>query len=207
MLYQDQVIEVIRALGMDAEGLNAILKALKASNKNVAEAGRTLNHYQREVATLAQAAGFSDEDTVLLWNAILGFKDYSFNRAHSTVYGITAYRSAYLLEHYPHEYHAALLSVASDNKKKEKMYARIARERGIRLLKPDVQNSGEDYMPTKRGVARALSSIRGVGKVSAQAIMAGQPYKDFDDFIERVNQSRSAGSSGTRSWESSTLAH
>lgn len=48
-------------------------------------------------------------------------------------------------------------------------------------------------MPTKRGVARALSSIRGVGKVSAQAIMAGQPYKDFDDFIERVNQSKVSG--------------
>lgn len=195
MLYQDQVIEVLRAIGMDVEGLNAILKALKASNKNVAEAGRTLDRYQREVALLCHEAGFTDDDIELLWEAILGFKDYSFNRAHSTVYGLTAYRSAYLLHHHPIEYHAALLSVASSDTKKEKKYTKIARSRGIRLLRPNVQVSGVDYMPDPqgRGVVRALSSLHGIGKVVAEAVMAGQPYKDFDDFIERVNQSKVTG--------------
>lgn len=193
MLYQDQVIEILRALGMEIEDLNAILKAIKASNKNVGSAGEVLRERQRKVALLCAEAGFSDEDTVLLWEAILGFRDYSFNRAHATVYGITAYRTAYLIENYPHEYHAALLSVASDNKDKEKMYTRLARERGIRLIKPNVNVSGTDYQPTKRGVARALSSVRGIGAVVAREVAAQQPYKDLDDFIERVNQSKVSG--------------
>ena len=195
LLYQDQVIEVLRALDMDVEGLNVILKAVKASNKNVASAGIALNNYEASVRGLCAAKGFTQEDTDLLWKAIVGFKDYSFNRAHSTVYGLTAYRSAYLLQHYPIEYHAALLSVASDNSKKEKLYTRIARSRGVRLLRPNVQNAGTSYLPhpNGKGVVRALSSIRGIGQVAAAAIMEHQPYRDFQDFIDKVNQTKVSG--------------
>lgn len=193
MLYQDQVIEVLRAIGMEVEGLNEILKALKASNKHVEEAGRTIARYQRQVALLCSEAGFTDDDTVRLWEAILGFKDYSFNRAHSTVYGITAYRTAWLIVHHPVEYHAALLSVATGDKKKEAYYTKVAKYRGIRLLPPDVQTSGPTYAPSPKGVVRALSSIKGIGQVAAAAIAKEQPFKDLDDFAERVNQSKVSG--------------
>ena len=200
MLYQDQVIEVIREIGMDVEGLNAILKALKASNKNVAAAGRTLDRYEQEVRDLCTAKGFSEEDVEILWRAILGFRDYSFNRAHSTVYGITAYRTAWLIVNHPVEYHAALLSVASNDKKKEAYYAKVTRSRGIRLLRPDVQFSGPTYAPSTKGVVRALSSIKGIGKVAATAIAKEQPFKDLDDFAERVNQSKVSGIVGYKKY-------
>lgn len=118
----------------------------------------------------------------------------SFNRAHSTIYGITAYRCAWLVAHHPMEFHAALLTVASGSDK-EKVYTSVARGRGVRLLKPDVNSSGTGYAVERsgRGVVRGLNSIKGVGKVAAEYLAAEQPFKDMDDLAARVNPSKVSG--------------
>jgi DNA polymerase III subunit alpha len=195
LLYQDQVIEVLRDLGMDPDDLNVLLKAVKASNKNIHGAAETMTKYEPVVQKLCREAGMDESDVEWLWDALEAFAEYSFNRAHSTVYGITAYRCAYLLQHHPLQFHAALLTVASSDSKKEKKYTRITRSRGIRLLKPDVQSSGYGYAVDKRGrgVVRGLNAIDGIGEVAARAVEAAQPFADFDDFVERCNPSKVTG--------------
>lgn len=196
LLYQDQVIAILRDLGMNSDDLNVLLKAVKASNKNVAEATKTMTEYEPVIEELCQQAGLTDLDVEWLWMALKAFAEYSFNRAHSTVYGITAYRTAWLLTNYPLEYHAALLSV-ENTKEKDAEYIRAARNRGLRILRPDVQVSGVGYTPDPKrgGVARGLDSIKGVGRAAHEIIAARQdgPFKSMEDFAKRVNPGKVTG--------------
>lgn len=188
LLYQDQVIEVLRALGLGADDLNHFLKAVKASNKNVTAAAATMEHYSAIVQDLCRQHGMTDADVQWLWDALEAFAEYSFNRAHATVYGITAYRCAYLATHHSLEFHAALLAVAAGTDK-EKEYAAAARSRGIRLLRADVKHSEYTYGvdPKGRGIRRGLLAVKGVGPSVAQAIVDARPYNTLEEFAQRVN--------------------
>lgn len=187
LLYQDSVIEILREIGMEAEDLTAMLKAIKASNKNVTEARKVMEHYKPAVYDMCERAGIDRFQTEWLWEGIEGFSDYSFNRAHATIYGITAYRCAYLSQHHPVEFHAAMLA-ATAGFDKEKPYIIATRARGIRLLKPDVSYSGSSYSvdPKGRGIRRGLTSIKGIGPAIGQEIESKQPFTSMEDFASRV---------------------
>jgi DNA polymerase-3 subunit alpha len=190
MLYQEQVIDLLRALGMGADDLTAFLKAVKASNKDIGSAGTVIESYQHWITMRCQAAGMSEDDQKFLHDAIAGFAEYGFNRAHATVYGITAYRASYLAARHPLEYHTALLGVASEgsDSKKENRYVNTTKRRGVRVLAPEINTSGATYtVDEKRGaIRRGLQSIDGVGSVSAARLQALQPFRDLDDLVERA---------------------
>jgi DNA polymerase-3 subunit alpha len=133
--------------------------------------------------------GVPQGDLDFLVDAIMGFAEYGFNRAHATVYGITAYRCAYLATHHAAEFHAGLLSVAAGNTKKEPIYLRATRARGVSVRKAVVNLSGVSYTidPKRKNVIRkGLTSIPGVGEPTAEVLAANAPYKDLDDLIERT---------------------
>jgi DNA polymerase III subunit alpha len=189
MLYQEQVIDILRALGMDADNLTTFLKAVKASNKDIGNAGEVIETYQRWIHDRCMDEGMSQDDQEYLRSAIAGFAEYGFNRAHATVYGITAYRCAYLAARHPLEFHTALLGVASGGEsKKENRYLAATRRRGIRVLAPDINVSGASYTIDARraAVRRGLQSIDGVGAISAERLAGGQPYEHLDDLVQRA---------------------
>jgi len=186
LVYQEQVIDILRALGMDPENLTKYLKAVKASNKEVAAAKEVMKGYNEWIEEKCDDVGMTTEDKEYLHEAIAGFAEYTFNRAHATVYGITAYRCAYLAARHPLEFHAALLSVAA-GEDKEPQYLRTTRRRGIRITTPHVNISGATYTVDRdKGVIRkGLRSVDGVGAVSAEVLVANAPYRDLDDLVER----------------------
>lgn len=186
LVYQEQVIDILRALGMDPENLTKYLKAVKASNKEVAAAKEVMEGYNEWIEEKCDEVGMTAEDKEYLHEAIAGFAEYTFNRAHATVYGITAYRCAYLAARHPLEFHAALLAVAA-GEDKEPQYLRTTRRRGIRVTNPHVNISGATYtVDGERGVIRkGLRSVDGVGAVSAEVLVANAPYRDLDDLVER----------------------
>jgi len=189
MLYQEQVIDILRALGLEADDLTAFLKAVKASNKDIGDAGRVIDSYMTWVFEECAERGMSQSDIDYLTDAIAGFAEYGFNRAHATVYGITAYRCAYLAARHPLEFHTALLGVASGGEsKKENRYLNATRRRGIRVLAPDINVSGASYTldPRRGAVRRGLQSIDGVGAVSAERLAGLQPFTSLDDLVERA---------------------
>lgn len=200
MLYQEQVIDLLRALGMDAENLTKFLKAVKASNKAIGDAGKVIESYMAWINDKCTEMGMTDEDRHYLDQAIAGFAEYGFNRAHATVYGITAYRCAYLAARHPLEFHAALLAVAAGGGKdsKEERYLQATRRRGIRILPAVINLSGVSYTVDagKHAVRKGLVSIRGIGGKSAQVLAEHSPYRDLDDLIDRVN-----GVSGWREYD------
>lgn len=187
MLYQEQVIDVLRGLGMGADDLTKFLKAVKQSNKEVSKAVETMRGYQAWITARCDEMGMSREDKEFLNDAIAGFAEYGFNRAHATVYGITAYRCAYLAARHPVEFHAALLAVAAGSKK-EDGYLRVTRRRGVKVLRPHVNVSGFSYTVDRERyvVRKGLLSVTGVGEKSASVLAALAPYADLDDLVERT---------------------
>jgi DNA polymerase-3 subunit alpha len=189
MLYQEQVIDLLRGLGMGADDLTAFLKAVKASNKDIGSAGEVIESYQRWITQRCVEVGMTPDDQKYLHDAIAGFAEYGFNRAHATVYGITAYRCAYLAARHPVEFHTALLGVASGGDgKKENRYLSATRSRGIRVLQPDINISGATYSidRTRDAIRKGLQSIDGVGSISAMRLEALQPFTDLDDLVQRA---------------------
>jgi len=204
-LYQEQIISILRDLGMSPDDLTLFLKAVKSSNDNVEWARGIIEHFKPQLQDEANRLGFSTPDWAWLWNAIEGFGEYGFNAAHATAYGLTAYRCAYLLKHHPVEFYAALLSVAAGQSKaknekqsKEQRYASAARRDGIRLLRPDVNYSGVTYSvdPRGRGIRRGLVAIKGIGETNARAIVearADGPFTSLEDFAQRVDHRKVNG--------------
>jgi len=196
LLYQEQVIDVLRELGMDADNLTAFLKAVKASNKDIGEAGEVIDSYMTWVIEECAERGFNQTDIDYLTDAIAGFAEYGFNRAHATVYGITAYRCAYLAARHPLEFHTALLGVASGGEsKKENRYLKTTRRRGIKILAPDINVSGATYtLDEQRGAVRkGLQSIDGVGEITATRLAGLQPFESLDDLVARAGGAQISG--------------
>jgi DNA polymerase III subunit alpha len=185
LLYQEQVITILRDLGMSPEELTSLLKAVKASNADIGSAGVVIASHREEVQALAKEAGMSEPNFEWLWDMIEGFAEYGFNRAHATAYGITAYRCAYLKAHHPVEFFAALLEVAAGTDKEE-AYVRAARQSQIRIRKASALISKASYTvdTVPNSIRRGLLSIDNVGKTAAEAIVQARPEEGWSTLIE-----------------------
>jgi DNA polymerase III alpha subunit len=208
MLFQEQVISILRDLGMTADDLTAFLKAVKASNSSIGAAGDVISGYRQQVADMAIDAGFRKADWEWLWGAIEGFAAYGFNQSHSTAYGVTAYRCAYLATNHPVEFFAALLRVAAgggksgkDKRSKEDVYLSAARARGLSIRRADVNISDSSYTVDSKhnAIRKGLSAISGIGEVAAEEIVAKRPeggYADIHDLARLVNRRKITGIKG-----------
>ena len=185
---QDQVIDVLRGLGMSYEDLNDMLKAIKSSNNNIAAAEATFERIKPNFLRLCVAAGMDAPTARKAWEQVMDFSDYGFNKAHATGYGIRACRSAYLKAHHPLEFMCALLiTFAGDPKERD--YATEARRLGLSIIRPDVQTSGVNWRTDKKrnGLRKGLLSVKGVGWKSAQELVDKQPFESIEDLIERCD--------------------
>lgn len=190
MLYQEQVIAILRDLGMDPDNLTKFLKAVKASNSSVGDASGVIAGYESRLKSLADSHGMSEADWKWLWTAIEGFAAYGFNKAHATAYGLTAYRCAYLAHHHPVQFFAAVLAIHAGTEK-EKQYVKAARYKGLSIRRPDVNKSGVTYAVDPRGKAirKGLVAIKGLGVKSAELIVDKRPeggYTSIEDMCRTV---------------------
>ena len=192
-VYQEQVISILRNLGMDADNLTSFLKAIKASNASIGDAANVIGGYKSSIKELADNAGVSDEDFNWLWSAFEGFAEYSFNKAHATAYGITAYRCAYLATNYPVEFFAAVLNVWAGDPK-EAQYITAARSQGVSIFPPHVNTSYQSYETHtssngSKNVVKGLLAIKGVGLRAANRIIDKRPedgYTSVEQFCRLV---------------------
>jgi DNA polymerase-3 subunit alpha len=197
MVYQEQVIGILRDLGMDADNLTAFLKAVKASNADIGSAGEVIAGYEDQVEKMCDAAGFSHGDILWLWTQIKGFAEYGFNQAHATAYGITAYRCAYLSENHALEFHAALLAIAAGTDK-EPLYVRAAKAKELRILKADVNFSDVTYTvdKQKKGIRKGLLALKGIGDNAASEIISNRPeggFESMEHFCKSVSHRKITG--------------
>ena len=112
--------------------------------------------------------GYSTRAIKALWDVLVPFSDYAFNKAHSAAYGLVSYWTAYLKANYPAEYMAALLTSSRDDKDKSALYLNECRRMGIKVLPPDVNESDADFTPRGTDIRFGLSAIRNVGATSSR---------------------------------------
>ena len=134
--------------------------------------------------------GYSDESIQTVWDVLVPFAGYAFNKSHSAAYGMVSYRTAYLKANYPAEYMAALLTSVGDNKDKAALYLGECRKLGIKVLSPDVNESVLDFNAVGDDVRFGLGGIRNVGENVVSAIIRSREakgrYESFPDFMDKV---------------------
>jgi len=187
--FQEQVLEIMRDLGMPVVELNAFLKAVKGKHAVAGyseDANEVFERNKEKFKQLCKNDGMSSKQITSAWKLVEGFAAYGFNRSHATAYSILGYQLAYLKINYPLEFHSALLETTVGSHK-EKQYEKETRRMGIKILSADVNVSGVSWSIDRKNnaIRRGLSSIKGVGKNCAEVIVEHAPYSSIEDMIKR----------------------
>ncbi|MGL5858244.1 MAG: DNA polymerase III subunit alpha [Angustibacter sp.] len=137
-----------------------------------------------------RANGYSQDAVTTLWDVLVPFSDYAFNKAHTAAYGLVSYWTGYLKANYPAEYMAALLTSTGDAKDKSAVYLAECRRMGIRVLLPDVNESVADFAAVGSDIRFGLAAIRNVGVNVVEAVVRARDergaYTSFEDFLRKV---------------------
>jgi DNA polymerase-3 subunit alpha len=138
-----------------------------------------------------RANGYQDEAVKAIWDILVPFADYAFNKAHTAGYGLVSYWTGYLKANYPAEYMGGLLTSVGDDKDKMAMYLAECRRMGIQVLPPDVNQSAGPFTPVGKDIRFGLAAVRNVGHNVVEAIARCRKdkgeYHDFYDFLSKVD--------------------
>ena len=186
IVYQEQVMAIAQKLaGFSLGGAELLRRAMGKKKKEILD-----KEYIPFQAGMRER-GYSDNAVSMLWEILVPFSDYAFNRAHSAGYGMVSYWTAYLKANYPTEYMAALLTSVRDDKDKSALYLSECRRMGIKVLPPDVNESESDYTPRGKDIRFGLAAIRNVGEGAVELIKKAREGKgaftSFGDFLAKVD--------------------
>ncbi len=187
IVYQEQVMQICRRLaGYSYARADLVRRAMskkKSDAMNAEHDGFIKGCVER---------GFSAELASEIFDEMVGFAKYAFNKSHATAYGIISYQTAYLKAHYPAEYFSALLTSVLDNAQKLREYIADAQKYGVKVLPPDVNLSRADFSVVDGNIRFGLLAIRNVGRQFANAVVRERevrPFKSFDEFVHRLSDS------------------
>jgi DNA polymerase-3 subunit alpha len=185
IVYQEQVMAVAQKLAGYSLGQADILRRAMGKKKK--------SELDKQFAGFSQGMqdnGYSMAAVKTLWDILLPFSDYAFNKAHSAAYGVISYWTAYLKAHYAPEYMAALLTSVGDDKDKSAIYLNECRRMGITVLPPDVNESSLNFTPVGQDIRFGMGAIRNVGVNVVEAMVAARTtegsYTSFKDFLMKV---------------------
>jgi DNA polymerase-3 subunit alpha len=186
IVYQEQVMAIAQKVaGFSLGRADLLRKAMGKKNKEILD-----KEYVPFEAGMKEN-GFSTAAIKRLWDVLIPFSDYAFNRAHSAGYGVVSFWTAYLKANFPTEYMAALLTSVRDDKDKSALYLSECRRMGIKVLPPDVNESNAEYTPRGKDIRFGLAAIRNVGEGVVASIKASRTEKgaftSFGDFLAKVD--------------------
>ena len=186
IIYQEQVMAIAQAAAGYSLGEADILRRAMGKKKKSELDKQKVGFFEG-----MKSSGYSEEATQTLWDILLPFSDYAFNKAHSAAYGLIAYWTAYLKANYPAEYMAALLTSVGENRDKLAIYLSECRRMGITVTPPSVNDSALDFTPVGDATIRfGMGAVRNVGSnVVAGMVSARQEqgrYDSFSDFFKKV---------------------
>ena len=196
IVYQEQVIEIFRRLGGYSLGQADMMRRAisKKKQEDIVKERRNFVHGDPERGIPgAVKNGVPEKVANDIYDEILGFADYAFNKSHSVSYAIITYQTAYLKRHYPHAYMAALLSSVLDNSVKVTEYINECRRIGINVLPPDINRSVADFSVEGGNIRFGLVAVKNIGRGVIDEVVAqretGGPYLDLMDFLGRMSSS------------------
>ena len=193
MIYQEQVMQVFQSLaGYSLGKADMVRRAMSKKKMKELEKERINFIYGNEELGIDGAVkrGVPENIAASLFDEIMDFANYAFNKAHAVCYAVVSFRTAYLKCHYPREYMAALLTSVLDSSDKISEYIQAAREMGISVLPPDVNESYDSFSVSGRDIRFGLAAVKGVGRSFMKQLVeereAGGLFTSFQDFCERM---------------------
>lgn len=194
IVYQEQVIQIFRQLaGFSLGQADMIRRAMSKKKHKVIDAERVAFVHGDESRGIAGALANGVSETVAnsIYDEILDFASYAFNKAHAVSYAIVTYRTAYMKRHYPRQYMAALLTSVLDNSTKVAEYIAECREIGIKLLPPDVNESDANFTVSGENLRFGLVAIKGIGWGAINNLVTEREqngvFTSFEDFCRRMS--------------------
>ncbi|MFF3111112.1 DNA polymerase III subunit alpha [Kitasatospora sp. NPDC057904] len=185
IVYQEQVQRAAQVLaGYSLGQADLLRRAMGKKKKEVLEKEFVPFHAG------CKERGYSDEAIQAVWDVLVPFAGYAFNKSHSAAYGLVSYQTAYLKANYPAEYMAALLTSVADDKDKMAVYLAECRQMGIKILSPDVNESVVDFTAVGSDVRFGLKAVRNVGVPVIESLVRTRTengkYTSFPDFLDKV---------------------
>ena len=184
-VYQEHVLAIVRKVaGYSLGQADLLRKAMGKKKREILDA-----EFLPFEAGMA-ANGYSKSAIKALWDILVPFSDYAFNKAHAAAYGLVSYWTAYLKANYPAEYMAALLTSVKDDKDKMAIYLNECRRMKMRVLPPDVNESEATFTPVGGDIRFGLTAIRNVGANVVDKVVEAREqegrFTDFNDFMAKV---------------------
>jgi DNA polymerase-3 subunit alpha len=184
IVYQEQVQQIAQKVaGYSLGKADLLRRAMGKKKKEVLDA---------EFVPFSQGMrdnGYGDKAIKTLWDILVPFSDYAFNKAHTAAYGLVSYWTGYLKANYPAEYMAALLTSVRDDKDKSALYLNECRRMGIKVLPPDVNESIANFTAVGTDIRFGLAAIRNVGTNVVDAVVRAREDKgrfvSFEDFLRK----------------------
>ena len=184
IIYQEQIMQIaVKLAGYTLGEADILRRAMSKKKKEI------LVLEEEKFINRSVENGYKKEVAKKVYDLILEFANYGFNRSHSVAYSVVAYKMAYLKYYYPKYFYANLLSSVINNESKEKDYINEARSMGINILKPSINKSSTKYIVEDDSIYYPLSGIRNIGGVTAKEIIDNRKdgYKDIYDFLVKNN--------------------
>lgn len=186
IVYQEQIMKLAQVVAGYSLGEADLLRRAMGKKKK-----EEMDKQWARFSTGAYERGFSKESIKVLWETVLPFADYAFNKSHSVAYGYMSYITAYLKANFPAEYMSALLTSTADDTKKTALYLDDVKHNGLKVLPPDINHSERDYSPLNdKTILFGLKAVKGVSDAVSDLIVeernSGGKFVDFSDVLNRL---------------------
>lgn len=187
MVYQEQVMQIAQRLAGYSLGEGDVLRRAMGKKDKV-----EMSKQREKFKTGCSEKGIDESLSMGIFDKIEKFASYGFNKSHAAAYGFLSYVTAFLKANYPGEWMASLLTCDMDDLTKVAKHIRECQSLGIDILPPDINESGIEFVSTKKGVRFALSAIKGVGRGVVETIveLRDTPYKSLYEFATRIDTSK-----------------
>ncbi len=194
IVYQEQVMQIVRDLGGYTLGRSDLVRrAMSKKKRSVMEKERHNFVYGNEEEGVpgCLSKGISEQVANKIYDEMMDFAEYAFNKSHAAAYAFIAYQTAYLKRYHPVEFMAALMTSVIDNGNKASAYIYACKTMGITILPPDINESVGGFSVQNNRIRYGLASIKGIGWPVTEAIVAARnangPFRDIKDFMTRLS--------------------
>ncbi len=195
IVYQEQVMQIVRDLGGYTLGRSDLVRRAMSKKKQAVMEKERANFIfgnPEEGVPGCVAKGIPESTASQIYDDMMDFAKYAFNKSHAACYAVVSYQTAWLKHYYPLEFMAALLTSVIDNTKKVSEYIMTCRSMGISILPPDINRGEADFSVSEGAIRYALTAIKSIGRTVIENIVEERrvrgPYKNLKDFVTRVSE-------------------
>ncbi|MBM7550108.1 DNA polymerase III subunit alpha [Peptoniphilus gorbachii] len=193
IVYQEQVMQIVQQIGGYSLGrADIVRRAISKKKMKVMEEERQNFIYgnEKEGVCGAIANGVDEKSANEIYDLIIDFADYAFNKSHSVAYSVVAYRTAWLKYYYPREFMAAQISTYTNDIKQVSLYIEEIKRLGIDILPPNINYSFKNFTVENKKIRFGLKAVKNVGDNLIDVIVRGRDkgkYKSLKDFVDKIN--------------------